>query len=338
MICFFLLFVALDYSIHIQGFLRSSHLPIFEVVEYYALRFVKHSYVLIPLSLTVSTIKVLRKMNARRELVALQVGGLSLQKILKPFLYVGIFCTLLNGATAEYALPFALKSVSMFQDKYIKRSPISEKQRSSKVFELKDGSKLAFLSFDPKNKTFHDVFWIRSIDDIWRIKRLKQEKGEVPLAFFADHIQRLGTGSLYKTASHNQLELPELILEIYRPKRSKLPIEYFSLSALFKEKTSTLFQEKTRHAALSACISLRIARCFIPLLAIVCIAPFCLAFSRISSSFILYLTGVFGVIAYFAFIQAGSILTENRVCSAFASVYFPLFLGLGLSMFRFVRV
>lgn len=210
LVCFFLLFVAIDYSVHMQGFLRSAHLSFLDVATYYGFRFIKNCDLLIPLALLVATIKLLRGMNHRNELLALQAAGLPLKRLMRPFLIVALFATIMNLAIAEWLFPASLQFNEQFQTSHLKSTSEEVRLERVRVLDLKDGSRLTFHSFDNKTATFHDLFWIRSLDDIWRIKTLtidREHPKEAPVASYVDHIKRGEDGGLHKIASYPAMRL-----------------------------------------------------------------------------------------------------------------------------------
>ncbi|MBS3904492.1 MAG: LptF/LptG family permease [Simkania sp.] len=336
LLCFFLLFVTIDYSVHMQGFLRSQSLGLFSIVIYYSYLFIKHCDLLLPLALMVATIKVLKGMNRQNELLALQAAGLPLKHLMRPFLIVALLATALNFAVAQYLLPVSLQFTDTFQDKHLKRSSSEDRANRIRVLELKDSSKLAFERFDRKTSTFHDLFWIRSIDDIWRIKQLKidqEHPQEAPLGHFVDHIQRASDGGLHKVASYSTLRLEPLKAGAYQLKKMNIPAESLSLSKLAKE-----LKQKNHYAQISAILAMKSVRPFLCLLAVLSIAPFCLRFTRLSSSLPLYAGGIFGIITCFIAIQAGGILTENQVLPSLISVVLPTASLMSWSIFRFAKL
>jgi len=335
LICFFIIFTVIDYSVHMRGFLRSKQTDPLLIALYYGLQFIKHLDILLPLALLVATIKVLRSMSEKHELLALQAAGIPSKRIVTPFLFLAMTAVVCNFATTEFLLPASTKYTDQFQTSYLKRDS-SGKDRI-RVLELKDGSRLAFQHFDAKTTTFHDLFWIRSTDDLWRIKTLKLDMNNPkapPLCSHADHITRGSDGGLHKVDSHNEILLEALKVGSYQAKKTQLSFESYSLSKLFKE----LDKEKIRYYELSAEFYMKCARLFLPFLAVLLVVPFCLRYSRLSSPMLLYSLGIFGTIVLFVGIQAGGILTQNQILSPWTSIIAPLFLLFSWSLFRFVKL
>ena len=339
---FFFFYVALDYSVHMQAFLRGKQLLHFtDILIYYGFQFIRRCDLLLPLALLVATIKILRTMSERHELLALQVGGLPLKRLLRPFLITALFATLLNFTIVQSLLPASLNFSSNFKEQHLKNLPKQERRGRVRVLELKDNSRLAFQSFDRKELTFHDLFWVRSTDDIWRIKTLKLDREQpqnAPLASHVDHIKRGQDGGLHKVASYPSIHLEGLRASSYHFKSQTIPIEHLSLSKLFYSMSKNSNEEGSRKAMMRAEFGMKTARPFLSLIAIIGIAPFCLRYSRFSSSLPLYACGIFSMIATYVAIQAGGILVQNNVLSPWLAIAFPLSLLFTYSAYRFLKL
>jgi lipopolysaccharide export system permease protein len=339
---FFCFYVAIDYSVHMQAFLRGKHLLQFiDIVIYYGFQFIRRCDLLLPLALLVSTIKILRTMSERHELLALQVGGLPLKRLLRPFLVTALFSTLLNFVVVQSLLPASLNFSSNFKDEHLKNLPKQEKRDRVRVLELKDSSKLAFQRFDRAELTFHDLFWIRSTEDIWRIKTLKLDREHPqnpPLASHVDHIRRGDDGGLHKIASYPSIRLEGLKASSYHLKSQTIPVEHFSLSKLFYSMGKNTNEDGSHKAMMRAEFAMKTTRPFLSLMAIIGIAPFCLRYSRFSTSLPLYACGIFSMIATYVAIQAGGILVQNNIVSPWLAIVFPLFLLFSFSAYRFIKL
>lgn len=338
--CFLSLYVAIDYSVHMQSFLHTHALRFSDIALYYGLQFIKRANLLVPLALLVATIRVLTSLNAQRELLALQAAGLPLRKILRPFLFLGIVATAFNFYNAEYLLPRAADYIDAFAASHLK-APSERKSARLRVVDLKDGSRLAFQKFDKKTSTFHDLFWIRSIDDIWRIKTLTIDRSQPnlpPTGTFVDRITRGPDGGLHKTASYPTLSIPGLKAGGYLEKQ---PVKNPSNQS-FRELLHILRKETNPDSSYyNEILSVLVSKCALPLLSplvILCMAPYCTRFKRHSSSFFLYTVGIFGFIAFFVLLNAASILGQSQVISPFAATLVPLGLAYGLFTWKFVRL
>jgi lipopolysaccharide export system permease protein len=147
----------------------------------------------------ISSIKVLCALNASKELVALQAAGLKLKLLLRPFLILAAACSLFNYIAEESILPSSLNFLDKFDQKTHSSSDKKRKQPFH-VLHLQDQSKLIYQKHDLKSGCYVDVYWIRSFNDIWKIKKLKADPKN-PVAEFVDHLVRSKDGLLTKTES-----------------------------------------------------------------------------------------------------------------------------------------
>ncbi|MCX6991210.1 MAG: LptF/LptG family permease, partial [Chlamydiae bacterium] len=79
LVSFFFLYSLIDYTTHAGDFVTDGKFQSKNLLFYYGFQFIKRAYLLLPLALLISTIKVLCSMNASRELVALQSSGVKLK-------------------------------------------------------------------------------------------------------------------------------------------------------------------------------------------------------------------------------------------------------------------
>lgn len=338
--CFLAIYIAIDYSIHMQRFMHSQALRIADVALYYGLQFIKRAHLLIPLALLVATIRVLTSLSSSRELLALQAAGLPLRRILRPFLVLGIAAAAFNLYNAQYLLPRATDFIDTFSASHLKQ-PSERKNARLRVVDLKDGTRLAFQKFDNHSTTFHDLFWIRSSDDIWRIKSLKLDRSQPnqsPVGYYVDHMTRGPDGGLHKTASYTSLTLEPLKAGSYLQRRIVKSPENSSLSRLFHAIRKETNPDSPHY---SENLSLLTAKCAFPLLSplvIIGAAPSCTRFRRHTSYFLHYTLGIFGFIAFFVLLNAASILGQNQVISPIAAILTPLAIAYGWSLWRFLRI
>ena len=65
---------------------------------------------------------------------------------------------------------------------------------------LKDKSKIVYQTIDREKNLFVDVYWIRSADEIWRMKTLSTDPAR-PVGFYVDKLKRNSGGDFSKEAS-----------------------------------------------------------------------------------------------------------------------------------------
>ncbi len=173
--CFFSLYALIDYSFHMQDFAIGKQIQLPHIATYYLFQLIKRSHLLIPLSLLVSTLKVLFAMNAKGELTALQSCGISRRQILRPFFFIALLCTLFNFGSSELLLPSSLNHLDKFSQQHFKHNRQGNRKEPVHVLPLKDHSKIIYQTEDKEKKLYLDVFWILSVDEIWRMHSLSSD-------------------------------------------------------------------------------------------------------------------------------------------------------------------
>ncbi len=321
---FFFLYAAIDYSLHMQDFLKDKKLQIMDLLVYYGFQFIKRAPLLLPLALLVSTIKVLTSLNAHRELVALQTSGLSFKKLMRPFFFVAALCVGFNLISCEFFLPKSLTYLDRFYDKHLKHTKYNRKRYPVHILTLKDNSKIIYQTHDKEKETFVDVIWLQSSDEIWRMRYLNANPDR-PEGRFIDHLVRSPQGHFEKKESVEKKLFEGMSWDRNPPRKGFTPLENRSISQLytmgFRQKcTSYVKMELLTHLCYKATIP------FLSLLAVAAVSPFCVRYARRKPLFLLYAVSLFGYIAFFTLMDAAVILGENRVAAPPVAIFTPLLL------------
>lgn len=323
--CFFFLYALIDYSMHMQDFIADKRIQIPHLLVYYFFHFIKRADLLIPLSLLISTLKVLFALNQRGELIALQASGLSRKKILRPFFFIGLLSVLFNLASSEFLLPSSLNFLDRFRQDHFKHYDRGHRKEPVHAIRLKDRSKIIYQTLDSEKKFFQDVFWVRSFDEIWRMKALSTDV-ENPVGFYVDHLKRGSEGNFEKVESFDQYRFDKFRWQPDPTGKGYIPLENRSLSSLLHmlvQKTKTTAYE---YPQVLTHFLFKTAIPFLSLLVVVAGAPFCLKHSRNLPLFFTYAIALFGFIAFFAMMDAAVILGENLVVSPYLAILGPIFL------------
>lgn len=325
--CFFFLYSILDYSLHMQDFWVDKRIHLSHLLIYYFYQFIKRSDLLIPLALLIATLKVLLSFNAKRELVALQASGLSAKRILRPFFYVALVCTLFNCISSEFLLPSSLNFLDNFRVSHFKHSVPGNRKEPIHVIYLKDRSKIVYQKEDTEKQMLFDVFWIRSAKDIWRMKHLAM-RSEQPIGYFVDHIVCSAGGVFEKVGSYESYTFPsfqvqpDLTGKGYVPIENRKPSELLEL--LLHKKATTAFE---RPQILTHLLH-KCAMPFLSFLVVIASAPFCFRYSRSLPVFFTYAIALFAFVAFSALLNSALILGETQVLSGYAAILIPFSLPL----------
>lgn len=320
--CFFFLYALIDYSMHAQDFITDEHIQISHIGTYYIFQFIKRADLLVPLALLISTLKVLLALNTHGELVALQACGLPLKKIFRPFFFLGLLCTLFNLVSSEFFLPSSLNHLDSFRAEHFRHSRRGKRKEPVHVLPLKDHSKIIYQTEDKEKKLYFDVFWIRSVNEIWRMASLSTDPKN-PVGNFVDELKRNAEGNFEKKESFDQYRFDKFRWQPDPTGKGYIPLENRKLTELMKmilHKTKTTAYE---YPQVLTYFLFKVTMPFLSLLVIIAGAPFCCRNSRNLPVFFIYSIALFGFITFFAMMDAAVILGENQVVSPFAAILLP---------------
>jgi len=315
---FFFLYFLLDYSSHAQDFIQNKQLIFKRISLYYAYHFIKRSDLLIPLALLVASIKVLFSLNQRHELLALQSAGIGIKKILRPLFLFAALCSLFNYVSTEWILPKAMNYIDTFHYAHFRHSVRGNRKEPVHVVYLQDHSKLLYQKYDPAKEEFFDLFWVRSADEIWRIRSLNIHLS----GSYVDRLERNKEGYFEKKESFPTFDFQEMHWNLAKEAQKKVPIENMSPSQLYKLYRQT-FSTDYQKAEILTYLTFKILLPLFPLLTLLGIAPWCVQYSRTRTPFFLYALSLFSLLAFYVFLDAATILGANRILSPFWVIFAP---------------
>ncbi len=336
--CFFGLYVLIDYATHLHHFHKSQQEFQWKVVVfYYFFDFIKLLEVLIPFALLISTIKTITTLNVHNELIALLASGIKLKRLLRPFIFLGLVFTALLYFNTEVLLPEALKKLKNFSQE---RQIAKTKNLGTKPvlhLSLEDGSILLFQDFETNEKHFKDTYWIRSIDEIYRIKFLYPEK-KIPEGSFVEHLKRDPKGNLIIVASYVSKTFPDMHFNKQTLFESMTTAEEQSYSDLQTKIPSFTEIKSEKQAQLVTSFYYKMAMPWLCLLAVIAPIPFCVYFTRNLPLFMIYAWGIFGLVAFYIIMNSAFVLGERQVLSPFVAIGTPFLTFMGIFLFRYSRV
>ncbi|MES2345846.1 MAG: LptF/LptG family permease [Chlamydiota bacterium] len=333
---FFFLYALLDYSTHMQDFVKDNKIQILDIIYYYGFQFIKRADLLLPLALLLATIKVLSNFNAHRELIALQTAALPLKKLLSPFFIVALSCSLFNYLSFEYITPKTLNFLDKFRQEHFKHTHKGARKEPFHIFHLKDNSKLIYQYFDAEQNKFFDVLWIRSSSDIYRIKLLNADPRN-PEAEFVDHLTRNSLGYFEKIESYDTTILNELSWQRNMTQQGIIPFENRKISELIKLYVQSSQEASYVSSEILAHLSFKCLMPLLPFLVVLATAPFCVRYSRRLSLFFIYTFSLFGFLAFFTLMDAAVIVGKNGVVNPFLAISLPFALCGVLFSFKYKK-
>ncbi len=311
LLCFFLLYSIIDYSLHSQEFLKAKGLLWTDIFIYYAATFVKRLDLSLPFALLLSSISVLLSLGKHFEIIALQAGGLSKKALLRPFFQVAIIFSTLIILNFELVLPKSLNYIDNFEKNYYKKTRLEPSKKAAvHHYELEDSSLLIYTNYDSKTNELFDLFYYISIDHIWKIKKLKLSDG-FALAHYAQEFQRDTLGNLNKTGDYPQRIFDTLPKKLSLGISIKDNIESQSLSKLFKPNNLHFNPvEKINRLKLTQLL-FKLMISLLPILCVLSSAPFCLEFKRNVLPFKIYSIFLISFIFFFTLVDTCVIISET---------------------------
>ncbi len=326
LICLFVIYVVLDLSAHGVRFLSKSNFR--EISLFYLFSFSSLLDLFFTLTFLLATMRVLHDLNAHREILALQIAGLSKKRLLSPFFYFAAILSVICYGNIEWVHPHSGAAVQSFKSIYKPKNHL-EKVRIHTV-ALEDQSELIYQSYDPIKKELFDVFWVRSFNDIWHMQTLSvvDLKGT-----FVNHLTR-GQKKLEKSQSFPTKIFTEIPWKKEALLHKIIPFENRSISSLFLEAFANTSERRVVFTHLYY-------KLLIPLttfLVIFGIGPASLTFSRTSPFFLTAAASIFFFLALKIVLDGMLILGENQVLPAFLAIWSPILITFSGSFYLFKRM
>ncbi len=331
----YFVYMLIDYSTQAKAF---SALTFVQITSYYLFQLSKQAELLVPFALAIALIKVLSALNTRNELVALLSAGLSLKRLIRPFLLVAFVCSALLYCNFQFLQPYLYKSFDQFEKKVLK---LGSHDIEVGAIPLADGSKLLYHHVEAK--TLVDTYWVRSLDHIYHIKRLSFEEGGLPLGKGVSILKRDERGRISKAAYSDEKLLPDLLLSTETLGHAIRPPKAQSILELARhlpwKETHLATSKMSDHDAATATVALY--KLTIPLLSILVVlgaAPLCVRFGRSLPIYLIYCISLAALLVFFTLFNAGVILAKNQVVAPLWALLTPLLIVTPFIGWRYERL
>lgn len=336
--CFYGLYIVIDYASHTSA--QPGHhtqIEVKELARYYLYIFASRAEILIPFALIIAVIKTLLSLNTHQELVALSVSGIKLKRLMRPFIAMGVACVILLYLNEQFLLPSALKKLRHIEDAGKNNKKSQKLDVAVHHLILADGSLLLYQLYDTAKEQFFDSYWIRSIDDIYRIKYLSPH-GSIPKGEFVDHLQRQSSGELVHIEGFKVKELPDLRFNQHALESTLIDPEAISLIDLWNQLPSKTDSNTEKESGLLTSFYWKIAIPWLCLLVIIAIAPFCVKFSRQPKILLIYIGGIFGLVVFYLFMDAAVVVAKKQIIPPFLAIGTPFLTIFALFGLRYIRM
>lgn len=331
--CFFALFFLIDYSS--RG--SALHLKGLELALYYYHVFIRRLEVLIPFAFLVAVIRVLCQANARHELAALMASGISLKRVLMPMVLLGVLATTGLYLTNEYLLPDSMHTLQRIEDLHTAENNRREERPVVHSVQLADGSHFLYRTYDLAKGRFLDIFWIRTLDDLYRIRSVNPQTSP-PIGNFVEHFQRNGLGEVVLIATAELQALPDLFFDNNTLHEVLTAPGDRALTTLWKKLPASGQALTTEQAQIESAFYRKMVMPWLGLLA--CLGPcsYCTRFRRPVPVFLLYCGGLTLLVMAYLWLSAGSILAQSQVLSPKWTLGVPMIATLMFASWRWLRM
>jgi lipopolysaccharide export system permease protein len=333
--CFYGLYVIIDYASHTSG-LPGHHMQVNwkDLLLYYGYIFIARTEILIPLALLIAVVKTLCTLNVRNELVALMASGIRLKVLLRPFLFVGLFGVTTLYLNEQFFLPSALTTLQRIEDATKNAKHQKRQITSVQNVMLEDESMMLYQSYDTAHQRFFDVYWIRSIDEIYRMKTLSPNN-EAPIGRFVDHLKRDPSGRLVRAEAFKERAFPEMRFNPERLQETLTNPDLLSIVQLWHQlpKVSETYSEKESQTLVAFYWKMGIP--WLCLLAAIGPMPLCVRFTRQLPIFFIYVSSIFGLITFYLILDASLIVAKRQVMEPLMALGIPFGVVMGAALYRY---
>lgn len=336
--CFYGLYVLIDYTTHASNFhVHQSDFRWKEFIVYYLSEFIHRSDILVPLGLLVASLRTLTKLNQHNELTALRAAGIPLITLMTPFLYAGLFFTTLLFANEEWLLPHSRNVLKKIQDSHSSEKRKLHNTLAAQYIALQDESTLIYQKYDSSRNLFFDAYWIRSADEIFRIKYL-QPLSTPPLGKHIDRLKRDSLGVLQIDSSSPSQEFPSMVFNKTTLLETLMPIEDLPLTKLWKKWPPSGVINSDKEAQVVTALYSKLILPWFCFFAILAPIPACIRFSRQASIFLLYALSIFGFVSIYLIFDSAQILAKRQVVDPAPILWIPFLLFSSFFLWRFLRI
>ncbi len=334
---FYFLYMLLDYSSHVERFYFNQQFQWQDFLIYYSCEFLRRFGTLAPFALLVSCIKVLCQFSLHHEIIAMMASGFSTRRLLRPIIMVAFIMTLLMYLNAEFFAPRSIVTLNRINDAHKIASKSNRKHPVVQQVTLKDETTLLFQKYDSSRQVFSDVYWIKSIDDVFHMKSL-DFSDRIPKGKFIDHFTRHKNGELLKSESFDLKEFTDMRFSKHLLNEIITPPEEQALSKLWKKSPKAESDYTEKQAQILAAFYNKMVFPWLCLIAVIAPAPFCIQFTRKLQIFFIYAFSIFGLVALIIVLNSSLIVGKRQLFSPFWITCLPFMSIFSYFSWRYVKL
>ncbi|MBN2478813.1 MAG: LptF/LptG family permease [Parachlamydiales bacterium] len=321
MLCFFLVFVFIDFSLHSAKLFSQSSVTFLDILKYYYNFLIIELNLFLALTFMLAIIKILADMNIHHELTALRMAGLSAKLISRPFLIFAVLISLFSFINYEFFLPKAIDFKENFKERFLKKTKYNKMHPN--VIYLEDNTRLVYQKYNKNEKELFDVFWIKDNSNIWHAKILNLQSTPI-IGYFVDHFVK-NSDTLEKEKSYNSYIFNDILVDQNR-KNMFCPCDQRAISTLIKQSSSKNICQKEKSELLSN-VNYKLAMPFFPILIIISLFPFLITFSKNISIFFICAFSLFGFVIFYTLMDSALIVAESASKGSYLIIWMPLIIS-----------
>lgn len=330
----YIIFFVIDFSIHGNKIISKTDTGFLELIIYYYHNFVSYLNLFLTLSLMFSIIKIFCSLNSHNELIALNMGGLSIKRLSLPIFILASAICVISYLNYEYLTPNSNRYIEDFKNNYLKTKKKNQKNLINTIF-LDNCTKIIYQKIDKSNNNLFDVYWLKSKDDIWHIKYLNPKVTPVQ-GKFVDHFKRDHLNKIAKTESFTTYEFPEIHFDKMVTK-SLQPYNSRPISTLFFQYKYNRFSSSAEKAYILSQLNYKLAMPLLNIIIAFALIPFCTRFSRSNHTLLISALSLFSFFGFYTLMDGALILAENNVISSFIIIWLPIILTLLFFSYKFFK-
>lgn len=329
---FYFLYILIDYAGHPDRFYfdNTFHASLF--LKYYFCELMFRFSTIAPFALLISCIKVVCQLVVNHEILAMMASGVKTGKLLRPIFAVALLTVCFLYLNFEYITPPALITLNRLNEAHRQE----DLRPTMHQIALKDGSTLLFKRCDSAREQLADVYWIRSLEEIYHMKTISYQS-KLPVGSFVDRFRRTPQGELVRVESSKQQTFLNLRLTKSRISEIITPPEEQAISKLWKKLPKEKHVYNDTEAQVLASLYNKLALPWACLLAVIGPIPFCLNFTRKLPVFLIYAASIFGLVAFVILLHSSHILAKRQVLDPFLVTWIPFFTIFSYFSFRYFK-
>lgn len=325
-VIFYGFYCLIDYAAHTSSNNQHHVQPSWmQLATYYAADFSKRMEVLVPFALLISSLRVFSVLNIHRELVALLACGLSKQKLLKPFFFVGMLFVALAYVNTEFFMPSANQAIKTIHSEYQIQKDKHKKQPKASHFVLKDGTTILYHQYNEISHRLYDVYWVENADHLWQMKELNLESSP-PEGVDVNLMERTD-GHLVITKAFENRRFDEIVFNKRKLYETLSSPDELSLTQLWEKMDTVDANSSEKNSELVTAFYRKMVFPWFSLLALLGPAPFCMRFSRTLPIFMIFALSIFALVAFYLVMDASSVLGKRQLIAPFLAVGVPFLLA-----------